>query len=44
MANHELKSEKSDLLSVKKKILRESRLVFTTLSAAGSSILESSEL
>jgi len=44
MANQQIKTEKMDVFSLKKKILRESRLVFTTLSSAGSGILEGSEL
>lgn len=39
MAIQQQKVEKTDLQTVKKKILKDSRMVFTTLSSAGSGIL-----
>jgi superfamily I DNA and/or RNA helicase len=38
------KKEKGDLNNCKKKILKESQLVFTTLSSAASGVIQSSEI
>ena len=44
MAIKQQKIDKTDIIQTKKKILKDSQLVFTTLSSSGSSILQNSEM